>query len=286
MERRDFLKLAGVSALGSPAGPGAAHGRPDTEYVRSHVPLARRIPAFTPTRANPALDDRPRLMSLANDYMEAENFRLAHEYGCSFQAYALRFWQYVDMFGIWHGLPVHGEYGKDNPRFGVINLPNPAWTGAAHRNGVKRLGCWFWPRPEDFDVVVERDSDGSFPVGEFGGYFINQEGDIAPDPAARLHEMFVYMRANAPERFHIQWYDPLTVDDTVTFENQRVCSSIFLNYWWSAAMIQSSHDYAMSLGLDPYDIVHAGTEAGQNNFSRNRPRRAPGGHPRRPDTTG
>ncbi|REF35603.1 endo-beta-N-acetylglucosaminidase [Thermasporomyces composti] len=265
---------------------------PYAKYFRSRVPLARRIPSFRPTQANPDLDDRPRLMTLANDYMEAENFVLAHRYGYTFEAYALRFWQYLDMMGSWHGLPVYGDAGKDEPRFGTVNLPNPAWTDAAHRNGVKSLGCWFWPRPEDFAEFVERRPDGSFPVAEklvemavyfgFDGYFINQEGQVTPEQAEALHEMLGFMARIAPEGFHIQWYDALTTDGRVRYQNEfnevnapwvvadgtRVCSSIFLNYWWSEERLQRSHDYAVALGLDPYEVVFAGTEAGLNNFSQ------------------
>lgn len=265
---------------------------PYAKFFRSRVPLARRISAFAATQANPALDQRPRLMSLANDYMENENAVLAHKYGYSFVAYALRFWQYLDMMGSWHGLPVDGEYGKDDPRYGVINLPNPAWTDAAHRNGARSLGCWFWPRPEEFDVLLTQAADGSFPLADklvemaayfgFDGYFINQEAEITADQATRLREMFVYLRRIAPAEFQVQWYDSLTVDGKVDYENEfdavnapwigdpahRVCSSIFLNYWWSAEKVQRSNAYAERLGLDPYEVVYSGTEAGQNNFSQ------------------
>ena len=265
---------------------------PYAKYFRSRVPLAQRIDTFAPTQANPSLDDRPQYLSLANDYMESENAVLAHKYGYSFEAYALRFWQYVDFFASWHGLPVYGEYGKTDPRYGVINLPNPAWTDAAHRNGVKSLGCWFWPRTDDFEQLVTQAADGSFPVGDkliemagyfgFDGYFINQEGNITADQAARLHDMWRYMRQTAPAGFHLQWYDSLTTAGRVSYQNEfdavnspwiiqdgkRYCSSTFLNYWWSQQKIQRSHDYAESLGLDPYEIVFAGTEAGGNRFSQ------------------
>lgn len=332
INRRTFLAVAGGGAVGAvaataaglrppaagpwgartawaaenpPAGIPFMHGydapaikawSPDTDpyakYFRSRVPLARRVPTFRPTQANPDLDDRPRLMALANDYMEAENYVLAHKYGYSFEAYALRFWQYLDMMGSWHGLPVHGDYGKEEPRFGTVNPPNPAWTDAAHRNGVKSLGCWFWPRPEDFAEFLERRPDGSFPVADklvematyfgFDGYFINQEAQITPEQAEALHEMLVYLTDIAPEGFHIQWYDALTTDGRVRYQNEfnqvnapwvvadgrRVCSSIFLNYWWSEERLRRSHDHAESLGLDPYEVVFAGTEAGLNNFSQ------------------
>ncbi|WP_020576473.1 endo-beta-N-acetylglucosaminidase [Actinopolymorpha alba] len=298
--------LTGTLAELSPMGLPFLHGydapaikawSPDTDpfakYFRSRVPLARRIPTFAPTQAHPGLDDRPRLMTLANDYVEPGNFALAHRYGYHLQAYALRFWQYVDMFGSWHGLPVNGEYGKEDPRFGTINLPNPAWTDAAHRNGVKSLGCWFWPRPENFAEFVEKRPDGSFPVADklvemaayfgFDGYFINQEAAITLEQTALLHELFSYLARTAPPGFHVQWYDSLTMAGTVRYQNEfnatnspwivdadgtRVCSSIFLNYWWSQERLRRSHDHAVALGLDPYEVVFAGTEAGLNNFSQ------------------
>lgn len=64
---------------------------PYAKYFRSRVPLVDRIGTFAPTQPNPSLDDRPQYLSLANDYMESENAVLAHKYGYSFEAYALRF---------------------------------------------------------------------------------------------------------------------------------------------------------------------------------------------------
>lgn len=120
---------------------------PFAKYFRSRVPLAKRIKTFAPTQANPSLSASPRLLSLSNDYVEPNNVRVMHPYGYIFEAYALRFWQYLDYFGAWHGLPVFGQINAPDPAYGVINPPNPAWTDAAHRNGVLSLGCWFWPRP-------------------------------------------------------------------------------------------------------------------------------------------
>lgn len=345
LDRRHFLALAGIGAVGTafgaaaapgasaavvtaapggrpgaaartgtgvrstavelPAGVPSTHGydapaikswSPDTDpyakYLRARVPLAKRIPAFAPTQAHPGLDHRPRLMTLANDYMEPGNFALAHPYGTGMQAYALRFWQYVDMFGSWHGLPVYGQADAEEPRFGTINLPNPAWTDAAHRNGVLSLGCWYWPRPEDFAELVERRPDGTFPVAAklvemaayfgFDGYFVNQEAKITPEQAGLLHQMLDQLNEIAPEGFHLQWYDALTMSGTVRYRNEfdeinspwveddgeRICDSIFLNYWWSQEKLRRSRAHAVELGLDPYEVVYAGTEAGLNNFSQ------------------
>ena len=38
--------------------------------------------------------------------------------------------------------------------------------------------------------------------------------------------------------------------------------SIFLNYWWDDQMLASSADHAVSLGLNPLEVVFAGIEAG------------------------
>jgi endo-beta-N-acetylglucosaminidase D len=273
---------------------------PYAKYLRSRVPVATRIPAFQPTQARPGLAGGPRMMSLANDYMEADNFVLAHKYGNAFQAYALRFWQYLDLMGSWHGLPVYGDHDAEEPRFGMINLPNPAWSDAAHRNGALSLGCWYWPRSEDFAQVLEQRADGSFPMADqlvsiaryfgFDGYFINQEAQITPEQAVLLHDFFAYLASishESPERsdksaLHVQWYDSLTTAGTVRYQNEfntvnspwvlsdgeRICDSIFLNYWWNDARMQRSHDYAVSLGLDPYEVVYSGTEGGLNNFSQ------------------
>ena len=268
---------------------------PFARYFRSRVPLAKRIPTFAPTQAYPNLTPRPQVLSLSNDYVEPDNKVVMHPYGNSFHAYALRFWQYLDTFGSWHGLPVFGQIDAADPHFGVINLPNPTWTDAAHRNGVLSLGGWFWPRPPDlFAPLVERRPDGSFPVADklvemaayfgFDGYFINQENQFDPiDPAlARLlQDMLSYLAHIAPKGFYVQWYDAMLLDGTVDYQNEfntknspwiiadgnRICDSIFLNYEWTQERLQHSHDYAISLGLDPLQAVFSGTDSSDYKFS-------------------
>ncbi|NEE02637.1 endo-beta-N-acetylglucosaminidase [Phytoactinopolyspora halotolerans] len=262
-------------------------------YLRARVPLATRIPAFEPTQARRGLDPRPKLMSLANDYVQPGNATEGYKYGPGFEAYALRFWQYPDLYASWHGLPLEGQHDADEPQYGIINLPNPGYTEAAHRNGVLSLGCWFWPRPEDFSEVVEQRTDGSFPMvdkmiemaGYFGfdGYFINQEAQIPAEQAELLMEFFTYFAEQAPDGFHLQWYDSLTVDGRITYENEfnevnspwivdedgnRICDSIFLNYWWNDQRVRNSRQHALDLGLDPYEVVYTGQEIGKDRFAQ------------------
>ncbi|NDL59001.1 endo-beta-N-acetylglucosaminidase [Phytoactinopolyspora mesophila] len=262
-------------------------------YLRARVPLADRIPVFEPTQARRGLDARPKLMSLANDYLQPGHVTEGYPYGPGFDAYALRFWQYPDLYASWHGLPLEGEHDADEPAYGLLNLPNPGYTEAAHRNGVLSLGCWFWPRPEDFAEVVEQRDDGSFPMVDkliemaeyfgFDGYFINQEAVIPSEQAGLLMDFFVYFAERAPSGFHLQWYDSLTVDGQVSYQNEfnevnspwivdedghRICDSIFLNYWWNAERVKRSREHALALGLDPYEVVYTGQEIGLNRFAQ------------------
>ena len=291
---------AGVPSLHGYDAPAIKAWTPETDpfakYFRSRVPLAKRIPTFAPTQANPHLTPTPQLLSLSNDYVEPNNKFVMHPYGDSFDAYALRFWQYLDTFASWHGLPLFGQISAPDPHFGVINLPNPTWTDAAHGNGVLSLGGWFWPRdPDEFAPLVERRPDGSFPVADkliemaayfgFDGYFINQENQFTPiDPALALllQDMLGYLTRTAPKGFYVQWYDAMLLDGVVDYQNEfnaknspwiidsgkRICDSIFLNYDWSQQRLQNSHDHATSLGLDPLRAVFAGTELSMNMFSQ------------------
>ncbi|OPA79409.1 hypothetical protein BVG16_10035 [Paenibacillus selenitireducens] len=253
------------------------------KFFRSRIPLAERIPAFAATQANPALSAEPQVMNLSADY-DKEAFFEAYRYNDSFSRNLLNFWQYTDIYGSWHGLPVDGS-SETQREFGVINLPNPAYTDAAHKNGVLSLGGWFWPRAgQNFTDWVEKKPDGSFPVADkmiemaeyfgFDGYFINQEASISSDNAKKLMEMLKYMHAKAPAGFHLQWYDSLSVSGSISYQNGfndrnapwivdngvPVNNSIFMNYAWNDTRLTSANTYAKSLGLDPYKVLFAGTE--------------------------
>ncbi|MEY9894515.1 endo-beta-N-acetylglucosaminidase D [Catenulispora sp. MAP5-51] len=267
---------------------------PYAKYLRSRVPLAQRIPVFSATQANPRLTYGPQVSELSRDYVLNMTCR-----GLRYQDDATlrtsRFWQYVDMFGAWHGVITAGASPPDCSVYGVVNLPNPAWTDAAHRNGVKSLGCWYWPRTDDFAQLVAKKADGSFPVADrllamaayfgFDGYFINQEAKLKPEDkrealAKALMEMFAYMRAKAPAGFHLQWYDAMLPNGDLGYQNEfnaanspwirnggtRVCDSIFVNYWWDSAKCETSRTRAKTLGLAPYEVVSIGTNVGDNGF--------------------
>ena len=248
------------------------------KYLRSRVPMATRIAPFVSTQAHPALSSGPKLISLMGDY--DNSYADGFKYNDVYAKYAYNFWQYTDLYSAWHGM-----YTDGTTNFGVINPPNPAYTDAAHKNGVLSLGCWFWPRSGvNFDDFLVQNGDGSFPIADkmiqlaqyygFDGYFINQEGSITSTQASKLMAFLTYMRKVAPTNFHFQWYDALTTSGSISYQNEfnstnapwlkngstNVCNSIFLNYWWNSSKLSNSNSYATSLGLNPLATVFAGTE--------------------------
>ena len=45
----------------------------------------------------------------------------------------------------------------------MMNLPNAAYTNAAHKNGALSLGCIFLPRAyQSWRTLIQRDEDGGF----------------------------------------------------------------------------------------------------------------------------
>lgn len=252
------------------------------KYFRSRVPLAERIPPFAATQANPKLNAEPQVMNLSADYDKTDTM---FKYNDMFCCNLLKYWQYTDLYGAWHGLPLeHSSTGE--PVYGVLNLPNPAYTDAAHRNGVLSLGCWFWPREEEvFSDLLEQNSDGSFPVADkmiemaiyfgFDGYFINQEATISEEDSHQLLEMMKYFKEKAPANFHLQWYDTIILNGDLRYQNQfneknapwliddngkTIIDSIFINYAFNDERILHSQQYAKTLGLDPYRSLFPGTE--------------------------
>ncbi|MEU7177449.1 MULTISPECIES: endo-beta-N-acetylglucosaminidase [Streptomyces] len=263
-------------------------GDPYAKYFRSRVPLATRIAPFTATQAKPALASKAQVMNMSYDYDNA--FFTAYRYNDQFARRLMRFWQYSDLYSSWHGMPVWGSSTSD-PEHGLINLPNPAYTDAAHRNGVKSLAGWFWPRNGAFSAYLEQRPDGSFIVADkliemadyfgFDGYFINQEASVSQADATQLMAFLKYLRAKAPARFHLQWYDTITTGGQLQYQNQfndvnaawvqhdgrPVNHSVFVNYAWNASRVASSVATAKRLGMAAHDVVYLGTENEKYGFN-------------------
>ncbi|MFG1688822.1 hypothetical protein ACGFNP_52350 [Nonomuraea sp. NPDC049269] len=272
------------------------------ELLRAKVPLQKRNPANAATQRTPALPADTQLLTLAGDYGNA--FFESHPYTNEFSQYLFNYWQYADFYASWHGMPTEGvpvsyydpakDWREKWFEFGMLNLPNPGYTNAAHANGVRSLGCVFFSDNDRGDQtyaeLLVRDADGGFPVAAkliqlakfygFDGYFINQEAKLAPADIPAYKEFLRQLRAGG---IYVQWYDSINSSTgAISYQNEfnsvngpfvrdaqgDVSDSIFLNYWWNRTKLTNSKNYAAGLGLNARKSVFAGVEAGQYQFDQ------------------
>lgn len=279
------------------------------EMLRSHVPLQERIEPLAATQANPNLNPETSLTNLNGDY--GNYFFDSTSYTNDFSQYAYNFWQYTDYYGGWHGMPTDGvplslySGGEDssNFEFGILNLPNPAYTNAAHKNGVKSIGCLFIPRSgQPYDELLKQDENGEYIIAKklieikeyfgFDGYFINQETSIDPSHIIPYKE---FTKTLLDAGVYTQWYDCVDdVDGKLTYKPSlipshssyvydqnlgRVNDSIFMNYNWNSPdgwnngestdprYIDASVEEAKRIGINPLDSVLMGVEVTMGKFN-------------------
>ena len=275
---------------------------PYADMMRARVPLQERNEAFAATQANPELASDAEVMLMQGDYGNSGfNSTL---YNNRFSEHCLNFWQYVDYFSPWHGAETVGTPTQpDDPivkdttgrdfEYGLLNIPNPAYTNAAHKNGVKAIAGMFLPRTGQPSAdLLEQAEDGSFPVADkliemanyygYDGYFFNQEESI-PSENVKLYKQFTkYLRDHG---MYVQWYDSILPSGGLAYQNAinensaafihdetyglgKVNDSIFLNYWWTSPYnIESSLEYAAEHNIDPFKEVFFGMECNQNEFN-------------------
>ncbi len=291
----DTLPYTGESALGE--NEPTSHGYraedlltwdpatdPDAELLRARVPLQSRIEAVAATQADPTLNPEVEYLTLAGDYGNA--FFGGTSYTNEFSEYVFNFWQYIDYYAPWHGQTTattpfelwdsEGEregtsnWEKRSFEFGMMNLPNAAYTNAAHKNGVLSLGCIFLPRAyQSWRTLIQRDEEGNFPYADklveiaeyygFDGWFVNLEGSDSPSGEAKteLQAMLAYMREKGQ---YIQYYNAGGSIDT-TFLDSDAADSFFKDYGWTTSgAINEVATYG-------YSAVFGGFEAGGNRWT-------------------
>jgi mannosyl-glycoprotein endo-beta-N-acetylglucosaminidase len=198
--------------------------------------------------------------------------------------YAFGYWQYLDLLVFWGGSA--GE--------GLILAPSADVIDAAHRNGVPVYGTVFFP-PTQYGGQIEwvwdlvQEEGGTYPVADklvevaehygFEGWFINQEtaGGTA-ELAEAMRDMMLHVQQTSD--VEIQWYDAMTEGGGIAWQNalndnndwffshqgDTVSQSMFLNFWWSAAGLESSADHAVNLGRSPYEL-YAGADVQANGYN-------------------
>ncbi|WP_078577994.1 endo-beta-N-acetylglucosaminidase [Salipaludibacillus agaradhaerens] len=243
---------------------------PHSKYNRSTVPLAEREVLFS---VNETQQTDAKLVALSA--LNPNTSGVPSQGDNKFFANTFSYWQYVDLMVYWAGSA--GE--------GIITPPSADVIDASHRNGVPILGNVFFPPrvyggQEEWveQMLVQRD-DGSFPAADkllevadyygFDGWFINQETEGGtPETAVKMQEFLIYLQKNKPEEMHVMWYDSMISSGEIRWQNYlndnnkmflqegdtKVADSMFLNFWWWNSSQKSSHDKALELGRNPYDL--------------------------------
>ncbi len=279
-----------------------------SDFMKADVPLQERNEAFAATQANPTLSQDVKSLSLTEDY--GDEFFNPTQYNDLFSQYLFTFWQYQDYRAAWHGTVTNptpdslfdpeANWADRDYEFGVLNIPNPAYTNAAHKNGVQSLGCIFFPRAEHTDDWVYQDENGRFPMADklveiakwygFDGYFINAEERLPADFMPIYEE---FCRAMTSQGIYIQVYasnlygqnnesswgriDYYNKDATLfsnwikgADDDTIAANSLYMNPDPSKSMVDGSVSTMEALGLDPRETVYNTLEAGQTGFSGQR----------------
>lgn len=273
---------------------------PYAEFLRADIPLQERIDAFKPTQANPELDSDAQIMLMQGDYGNV--FVDGMMYNNTFLYHTLNFWQYTDYYSPWHGaitakvpesiwdwegaLTDPDAWMKRRFEFGILNIPNPAYTNAAHKNGVKSIACIYFDQSfregQTIDELFRKDENGKFIVAEkliemaeyfgYDGYFFNCEE--APDSRederaflARLTEAGLWTQYyDTNSSFNERKAEWLAYDIDGDGEKEKLQDSVFVNYGWPYG-IDDQIDYIKNNGYDPFEQVFYGVEANQGKFS-------------------
>ena len=254
---------------------------PDAPYNRSGVPLKNKyVDSITVVNPNARVNEA-RVNPLSAFAPTSDNPSQGY---LNINFYTFSFWQYVDQLVFWGGSA--GE--------GLILAPNPTLIDAAHRNGVKILGNVFFPPivyGGQFQWVNDflQKSGNIFPVADklieaaeyygFDGWFINQEtAGGNSQTAVNMRDFMIYFQENS--NLEIEWYDAMTESGAVSWQNQLnsqndwyfqwgdtlVSETMFLNFWWSAAGLNSSRTLAQSLNRSEFELF-AGIDVEANGYN-------------------
>ncbi|MFM1525043.1 MULTISPECIES: endo-beta-N-acetylglucosaminidase [Helcococcus] len=277
---------------------------PGAQLLKAKVPLQKRNEPFKATQANPTLESNAEIMLMQGDY--GNTFTDGMMYNNTFGYYPLSFWQYTDYFAPWHGATtattpedlydrkyeskVDRGWEKRYFEFGVLNIPNPAYTNAAHKNGVKSIAViyfdQYYRQGQTINELFVQDKDGKFPVAEkliemakffgYDGYFFNAEESVEERFEnskklflKRLHDAGLYTQyyntENAMNSSKYQW---LFYDTDGDGKEERIQDSVFVNYGWPGT-VDKQMEFIKSKKIDPFKNVFYGVEANQNGFNGN-----------------
>ncbi|MCI6728895.1 MAG: discoidin domain-containing protein, partial [Clostridiales bacterium] len=260
---------------------------PYSEFLVASVPLQNRNEAFAATQAKPYLTTDSQVMNMTGDY--GNSFFGSTMYTNEFSEDVMTFWQYTDYFCPWHGAataytpqalydPKTSDWQARGFEFGIVNIPNPAYTNAAHKNGVMSIACiYFDPsfRPaqtcqdlvgyDNWQDIADQLIEMAHYYG-YDGYFMNKEEG---GWQAEFKDFMAYLSAAG---LWTQWYDTNSAFNSSKAqwlfdeEHGKIDDSVFVNYS-SFSDIDGQLAYAESIGADPYEAIFYGVECNQAGFS-------------------
>ncbi|WP_052339548.1 endo-beta-N-acetylglucosaminidase [Gorillibacterium massiliense] len=286
---------------------------PDAASLRSKVPLQSRNAAFTATQANPSINPNIQMNTVAGDYGNA--FIENAAYTNKFAQYHFNFWQYLDYYTFWHGTATaytppsyydataQQDYTQKWFEFGILNIPNPAYTDAAHKNGVKSLAGIFFSDndrgQQTYKQMIVKDASGNYPVAQklvemaqyfgYDGYFFNQE-ELSPNVATTDIPAYKgFLKTLKSAGLYVFWDDSLNTTTGAnafarTFNSTnasmlhdsslgQLSDSFFFDYGMTNSLITSAISYLNTMNSTygtSYNIFKqgfAGIEAGRDRFT-------------------
>jgi len=143
---------------------------------------------------------------------------------------------------------------------GPVAIPSRPWIEAAHRNGVKIMGCIFFG---DVNAFLAKDANGKYIGAQklvdiaiyygFDGWFFNEEAAVSSTTAAGLIALLKELQTIKPAGMEIHWYDAMIPSGQISYQNTlnsknqklfqdgttRVSDAMFTNYWWGASHIDT-----------------------------------------------
>jgi endo-beta-N-acetylglucosaminidase D/chitodextrinase len=254
------------------------------------------------------------MFNLTGDYGNA--FIENAPYTNKFAQYHFNFWQYTDFYSYWHGTATaytpQSYYDETAQKdwtqkwfeFGFLNIPNPTYTDAAHKNGVMSLAGIFFSNSDrgqqTYKQMLVKDENGKYAVAEkmvemakyygFDGYFFNQEESGPNVNAGDIADYIAFLKVFQKAGLYVQWYDAVDTnsgatnyfrdfnDNNISWLYDRstkepVTNSFFFDYGVSSYQVNNINNYLTNLNstygtnYNIFDVGFAGLEAGRDRFN-------------------